>query len=196
MYHKHHTEALVLKSVAESTDNKRLVLLTRDLGVVFAHVKSGRTGASKLKAGIQEYSFGEYSLLHGKIGWRCVSVRTEGNYFEILKTSKEKVVSKTRVLNLLQALVTGEEPNKKIFEDVMSFLEFLNVFEGGELDLLEALVIARVLFELGFLRHEAKFEYLFGSSQIDTDILNKVAPDKKDLIKIINEALRAAEVKT
>jgi recombinational DNA repair protein (RecF pathway) len=196
MYHKHHTEGIVLASVSESTDNKRLILLTKDLGVVIAQVKSARSGLSKLKPGIQEYSFGEYSLLHGKIGWRCVSVSTLGNYYELVRNDPEKITVLSRVLKLLRTIMTGEEPNQNIFEIVENFLKRLVGAEARELSLLESLVLSRILFELGFLRHEEKFHTLVSRSSIEKQDLTEVDTHRTTLIKLINEALKAAEIMT
>ncbi len=194
MYHKHHTRGVVLASLLESVDNRRVLLLTPDLGLVSAQVKSARVAASKLKAGIQEYSFGEYSLLHGKMGWLLVSDRAQGNVFELNKNSKRKISIISRVLNLVRIAVAGEESNPKIFEIIDSFLEYIKDAEEAEEEIVEVATVARLLCTLGFLRHDPTLDEAMACSTISKAEIVLFQKSKLDLVVRINEALAAAEI--
>lgn len=196
MYHKHHTKGIVLASLIESADSRRLLLLTSDLGLVLAQVKSARVAASKLKAGIQDYSYGEYSLLQGKMGWRLVSVRANGNFFETNKKSKIKTLIISRILNLVRILVAGEEPNSRMFEILDQFLRYIENVEQSEEETIEVLVVARLLYELGYLRHVEWLEEVMSRVEIKGEDIVLLNTNKLELVKYINEALAAAGIKS
>lgn len=190
MYYKHHTKAIVLNTNLEGDSSKFLRIFTEDLGLVFAKVQGARNIHSKLRSGVQDFSFGEFSLVSGKLGWKVVSVRPEKNYFEILKNEKQKVKVVGNVFNLIKRLVETDSIQKELFKVVLNFLDFIVLAKDDEVSLIECLTLMRILHILGFMRHDPDFVFLTSSSNIDISHLKQIAPKRSKLIELINESLK------
>ena len=108
MYHKHHTRGIVLSGKPEGEDSRRLNLFTENFGLLSVRVQGARNIYSKLRSGSQNFSFGDFSLIHGKTGWKLVSVRVRVNFFETIRFSDEKLKMTGNILRLVQKLVSEE----------------------------------------------------------------------------------------
>lgn len=196
MYHKHHTKGIVLVSKSEGVSDRRVAILTSELGLVWARAQSARQDLSKLRAGCQEFALGEFSLVQGKTGWRLVGVRTEKNFFEICKNEPAKLEIMANIFRLLRRLISGEEANPKLFQTISDFLEFLVGAENAESQALELLVVMRIMHLLGFLREDPEFLEHLSFSKIENQDLQFIALRRARIVRLINESLSVADANT
>ena len=191
MYRKHHTRGIVIGSKIEGDSNKRANIFTEKFGLVSARVQGARNPQSKLRASCQDFSFGEFSLVYGKVGWRVVSAGAYKNFFESFRSSPTKLKIAGNILNLIKKLVSEEEAHTTLFSVVSNFFNFLVTAEEKDIALSECLTLLRVLHILGFMRHEPELAIPISSSEIDIKDLEAIAPRRSQVIKLINESLKA-----
>lgn len=194
MYHKHHTKGLVIQSKGEGNDSRRVYLFTEKLGLLNARVQGARNIKSKLRVGAQEFAAGEFSLIHGRSGWKLVSVRVDKFFFELLRYSPTKMIVMGNVLNLIKKLVGEDEGNESLFNVISNFLDFLVTAKEDHLSLAECLVLLRILHFLGYVRHEPEFGLPLVSQEIEPDFLEQIAPRRVKMIELINESLKATHL--
>lgn len=196
MYSKHHTKGIVLFGLSEGLSDRRVGLLTENLGLVWAKAQSARSGVSKLRLSCQDFSLGEFSLVSGKAGWRIVSGRSQKNFFEILKDNPEKIRIMANVFALLRKLLSGEEASPTLFVTISNFLEFLVLAKPTEVAPLEWLTLSKILHILGFLREDPEISSYINIDTIDSENLALLAPKRERFIKLINESLSVARIGT
>jgi len=177
MYRKYHTKGIVISSKIEGDSNKRVNIFTENFGL--------------LNARVQDFSFGDFSLIHGKTGWKVVSSRAEQNFYEVFRNSQTKLKIVNNVLNLIKKLVSEEEAYTPLFSVVSNFLNFLITAKEQDVALSECLTLLRILHILGFMRHDPEFSIPISSSEIKSKDLEAIAPKRSSVIKLINESLKA-----
>ncbi len=154
MYCKHHTKGIVVGSKIEGDSSKRANIFTENFGLISARVQGGRNIRSKLRSGCQDFSFGDFSLVHGKSGWRVVSSRAEKNFFELFRNFPDKLKIVGNILNLIKKLTSEEEAHTPLFSVVSNFLNFLVTAKEQDIALAECLTLLRALHILGFMGHD------------------------------------------
>jgi len=194
MYHKHHTKGIIIAGVADGMSDKRVGIFTENLGFLWAKVQSVRSGTSRLRSHCQDFTCGEFSLVHGKTGWRVVSIRSDKNLYELIKNSPEKIKILANIFRLLRKLLNGEEANQQLFSMLDNFLGFLVVARGAEATLAEYLILSKILYCLGFLKESPELSTYIGVTEINEAHLALLAPKRVDLIKLINDSLKAAQI--
>jgi DNA repair protein RecO len=192
MYHKHHTKGIIIGTKVEGSDSKRAEIFTESFGFINARVQGGRNLHSKLRSGSQSFSMGEFSLVHGKTGWRVVSARAEKNLFELFKNSPEKLKIVCNVLNLIKKLVGEEGSQGYLFGIVEKLFNFLDEAKESEVALAECLTLVRILHALGYMRSDPELAIPISSSEIQSSDLEALAPRRSKLVALINESLKAA----
>lgn len=195
LYQKHHTKGIILGSKNDGDDSKRVAIFTENFGLINAKIQGARTVKSKLRFGAQDFSLGEFSLVHGRAGWKVVSAKSEKNIFESLRYSKEKLKAAGNVLNLIKKLSGEEEAHSIIFEIISNFLVFLSESPKEMVILAECLTLIRILHSLGYLRHDPDFSAPLSSSVINTSELELIAPHRSKMITLINESLHATQIR-
>lgn len=190
MYHKHHTKGIIISGRIEGDSNRRVSLLTEDFGLINAKVRGARNSFSKLRGGSQDFSAGEFSLVHGKSGWGVVSVRSEKNFFESLRNSQTKLKVVGNIFGLIKKLVSGEEADTILFNTVLNFLNFLTKAEEKDIALAECLTLTRILHSLGYMRHDPELLIPLSSAEIATKDLEAIAPKRAKMVQLINESLK------
>jgi DNA repair protein RecO len=195
MYKKHHTKGIIISGKAESKDSRRVDIFTEEFGLLSVRVQGARNIHSKLRFGVQNFSFGEYSMVHGRTGWRLVSARPEKNFFEIFRSSSDKIKIAGNILNLIKKLTSenseaGSETS--LFKVVSNFFDFLEKSEDKDIDLAECLTLMRILHSLGYMRHDPELMIPLSSSEILSEHLDTIAPRRSKIVSLINESLKAA----
>ncbi|MEK7116895.1 MAG: recombination protein O N-terminal domain-containing protein [Patescibacteria group bacterium] len=221
MYRKHHTRGIVVSGKIEGDSNKRINIFTENFGLINARVQGSRNIHSKLRGGSQDFSFGEFSLVHGKSGWRVVSARADKNLFEAFRNSPAKLKIVSNILNLIKKLVSEEahislataklSAKSGVFNIVYNFFTFLEKVshfasssakatldkeasrgeERNEIILAECLTLIRILHILGYMRHDPELSILISSYEINIDDLETIAPRRSKMVALINESLKA-----
>jgi len=192
MYHKHHTKGIVVSSKIEGDSNRRVNIFTENFGLINAKVQGARNIQSKLRGGTQDLSLGEFSLIHGKTGWKVVSARTDINLFEEFRNSRTKLKIVNNILYLINKLVSEEEAHSSVFSIISNFFNFLKKAEEKDVAIAECLTLLRILHSLGFMRHDPEFMIPMSSTEIATSDLEIIAPRRLKIIELINESLKAA----
>jgi hypothetical protein len=209
MYYKHHTKGIIIGSRIEGDSNKLINIFTESFGLINAKVQGARNIHSKLRSGSQDFSYGEFSLVAGKAGWKVVSTRSERNLYEIFRNSPEKLKIVGNVLNLIKKLTTEEarlntsehgrgsnetplEAQTSLFQIVSIFFDFLITAKEQDMALAECLTLVRILHVLGYMRHDPELLIPMSSMDINIDDLEKIAPRRSKMIALINESLKTA----
>lgn len=191
MYHKHHTRGIIVSSKIEGDSNRIVNIFTENFGLINTKVQGARNIQSKLRGGTQDLSFGEFSLIHGKTGWRVVSARANINLFEEFRNSQTKLKIVNNILYLINKLVSEEEAHSSIFSIISNFFNFLKNAKDKDIASAECLTLLRILHSLGFMRHDPEFMIPMSSTEIGAEDLEKIAPRRSKIIELINESLKA-----
>ena len=197
MYCKHHTKGIVVGNRIEGDSNKYIDLFSENFGLVSARVQGARNLHSKLRGGSQDFSLGEFSLVHGKNGWRLVSARTEKNFFEIFRNSPNKLKIVCNILNLIKKLISEEETKhsyNSVFNIISNFFDFLIKADEEDIVLSECLTLIRILHVLGYMRHDPELSIPISSAEIEIKDLATIAPRRSKMIELINESLKATNL--
>jgi DNA repair protein RecO len=190
MYCKHHTRGIIISSKIEGDSNRLVNIFTENFGLINAKIQGARNIHSKLRSGSQDFSFGEFSLVHGRAGWKVVSVRAERNFFEVFRNSPSKLKIAGNILSLIKKLVF-EEAGGSLFDIVINFFIFLMTAKEQDIALAECLTLVRILHSLGFMRHDPELLIPMSSVEIEIKDLEMIAPKRSKMIKLINESLKA-----
>ncbi len=197
MYHKHHTRGIIVSNKIEASDSCRVSIFTESFGIISAKVQGARMLRNKLRGGVQEFCTGEFSLVHGKTGWRVVSARAEKNLFEDFKHYPEKLKIVVNIISLIKKLVAEDPPvqvgekHNLLFDTVAKFFIFLQQIKESEVALAECLTLMRILHILGYMRHDPELTVPLSSSEIEIRDLETIAPRRSKIVTLINESLKA-----
>lgn len=143
------TDSIVLK-VFKSDNSAYYLILTKELGLIRARAQGVRKIDSKLRFGLQEYSFSKISFVLGKNGWRITGALPFKNfYLEAINQRQKKIIANISavVIRLLQ----GEESNPILFECVLNGLDIINKSDDENIFYFEILTMVRILFILGYV---------------------------------------------
>ncbi len=190
MYHIYQTEGWVLASKNVGEANRFLDLFTFDLGLIRAMAQSVRKINSKLRYGLQDYSFGKISLVKGRDFWRIVNVQRLDDFNSIYK-DKEIFQMVCRIFALLKRLIRGEEKDGRIFEDINGAIGLIgeNRLSRLELGILEIILVFRILQKLGYVPREKRLNYLADFFVWEIDLLKVDDITKSLALKQINNSL-------
>lgn len=191
MYHKHHTRGIVIRGKAFGDESRQVVLFTEKFGLISARVQGARNPHSKMRGGAQDFSCGEFSLVHGKSGWKVVSIRVKENFFEALRLSETKLKVAQNVLFLVRKLTDEEESGGEVYNIVLNFLNFLKEAREKDVPLSECLTLLKILHLLGFVRHSPELSIPISRSEIEINDLESIAPLRAKIVKLINESLKS-----
>lgn len=191
MFIKHHTKGIIVSSKIEGDSDKRVNLFIEKFGLINARVQGARNIHSKLRSGSQDFCLGEFSLVHGKTGWKVVSVRADKNLFEEFRTRPDRLKIVCNVLNLVKKLVSEEESHTPVFNIIYNFFNFLITAKKQDIALAECLSLVRILHSLGYMRHDPELSISITSSEININDLETIAPRRFQMISLINESLKA-----
>lgn len=193
MYHKYHVKGLILSSLEEGQDNKRVWMLTDHLGLISAKSVSGRSLSSKMRLAIQEYTLGNFSLVYGKGGWRLVGASSDKNYFELMKCSFLKLKAFLNISNLVKRLVMEQEMGGELFGVIINFLDFISSSEEKHVFLAECITVLRVLYRLGFLDKDISPDLYLQDVDLENSFFS-LPYESSYLVSIINKSLKETGV--
>lgn len=195
MYHKHQTEGLILKSYDSGDSNKKLALLTQDLGLIYAHVQGARALASKLRGSIQEFSLGKYTLVKGSGGWKLVGAHAERNIFREFQQDEEKLKIIINIFNLVRSLVGEGAQAENIHASLKIFLEQFASVPEEYVKFAEYATLIKILYELGYVSPQKETEVIRDSFSLSSEKLASIGAHKEKIVNTINQAFSAAHLK-
>lgn len=196
MYHLYHTDAFVLGGAPFGEGSKIISLFTRELGFLSASAKSVREERSKLRYGLQDFSYSDITLVRGKEFWRLTNAELRHQIMDEQNYSQEKAKMVGRICALLRRLLVGEEKNEPLFIAVLLGFRFLkdattkDLLEGAEI-----ILVLRILYFLGYLAPRGEFDPflshadLWGEAVISTALLCRTLA-----ISEINNSLKETQL--
>ncbi len=189
-----HTNALVLGSRTSGEANKRITLLTRELGLVHAMVQGIRHGKSKLRFALQDFSLASVDLVRGREVWRVTSGQPQESFSGLLLQKSTKSLFE-KVMRLLGRLYQGEIPNEILFDEIIKFLRFMKETQlpHVEIPLVEVVIITRILHHLGYLASQDNDHALL-EGPYTTELFAHVRTIRPRLVQEINQSLQETQL--
>ncbi|PIR38789.1 MAG: hypothetical protein COV34_00520 [Candidatus Zambryskibacteria bacterium CG10_big_fil_rev_8_21_14_0_10_42_12] len=193
MYHTYSTDAIVLESKAMGDSSRLLWLFTKDFGLILADVKSARGHLSKLRPSIQTYSYGLFTLVRGKRGWKVINVIGKGNhYYELRSTRSDAIEALARTSHVMRKLIGLDDV---VHEDVFSLLsqgiEQMKCSNATESCVIESVMVCRMLGRLGYMTHEGLPQLLVSPYlNFSEELLAAAVPMRAALNRRINASLK------
>jgi len=196
MYHLYHTPALVLGSVPRGEGSKLVSLFTRELGLLTAAAQSAREERSKLRYGLQDFSYTEVTLVRGKEFWRLTRAECTLNVAKELCASPAAARMVGRVCALLRRLLAGEERNEPLFDALGAGFRFIvGKPDAQSVEGTEIVLVLRILYFLGYLAPRGEFDpFLTHAVLWDESVISKALLFRTLAISEINESLKASQL--
>lgn len=185
------TEGFILKSVNFSEANKYFYIFTKNFGLIKATAQSVRHLKSKLRYSLEDYSFGNISVVRGREVWRITSADKILNIKET-----EQFLLLSRIFSLLLRLLHGEEKNDLLFESLKEGMYFLDKFEINNqnktevLSSLECILALRILSTLGYIGKLPDFDQFTSSPYFTPELMQTMSVLKLRAILEINKSLK------
>lgn len=195
MYHKHQTEGIILKGYDSGDSNKKIVLLTSDLGLIYAHAQGARALPSKLRGSIQEFSLGKFTLVKGAGGWKAVGAYTEKNIFKELRGQETRLKIVNNVFNLVRSLVGEGAHAENVYAPLRIFLERLGSVSEDDIKLAEYAILLKILHGLGYISPQEEIMGILENFSLLPENLAIIKSTKERTVAAINQALAAAHLK-
>jgi recombinational DNA repair protein (RecF pathway) len=159
-YQTYITEAIVCGSWNRNTADKSILLFSREAGMVYVQAKSVRKEISKQRYALQDASYIRATLIRGKTGWKIAGTESLQNFYMCADTREARALLRDTIL-LLRRVIRGETPHPDIFDDVVHVLRHENTYPCT---ILKSVLFVRILYILGYVVREQKYEYLFENS--------------------------------
>ena len=193
MNHVYSTTAFVLKSFPISESNKKLVLLSRDFGVMRVNAQAVRKMESKLRPMIQDYSRAEFSIVRGNQGWRLINAANSDNLRAMLPKEKFSVLAKVFVL--IDRFIPEEDGDSAIFVLAENFVNFLmsETIEGRDLEGFEILTVLKILNLLGYLENKNNLQSVV-QMKYSLESIREILRHKAESVRIVNQAIKESHL--
>lgn len=196
MYHLYHTDALVLGSTPAGEGSKTIALFTRELGFLTASAQSVREERSKLRYGLQDFSYSETTLVRGKEFWRLTRADLVENIFQELADSKKAVRMVARIVALLRRLLVGEEKNEPLFLAVLDGFRYVKEAKSKDsIEGVEIVLVLRILYLLGYLAPRGEFDsFLSHAGLWDDGVISQALLFRTLAVSEINNSLQQSQL--
>lgn len=185
----HTTHALVLGSADVQDADRLFWLLTEDLGLLFASAKSVREETSKLRYALQDLSQPRVSLVRGRGLWRLTGA--EENGAEKLNLAASKVFG--RIAALIRRVMPTDEDNPEVFAVVSNARKAL-AWPKADIQTIERITVARVLYQLGYLSCTQEYRGIVDSLDYGEEVLERGDELGQKLIHDINAGLAESQL--
>lgn len=167
-HHIYHTKGLIIAQKQRGEADIMLKIFTPEFGMVLAVAQGARKLESKSRFALTQYSIPEVDLIKTKDSFRVGAARPEkGSINQFQKRLRAKVSA------ILARFVIHEEPNEKLYKDILEIVEV----PGKNSDLLAMLVILNHLGYWHLNEVEKKFIETAEISQNDKKLLIKKVDD-------------------
>jgi DNA repair protein RecO len=188
MHHIYHTEGIILGSKNYGETGRYYSIFTRDLGMVYASAQGVRKLSSKLRFVLQDFVYIKVDLVQGKDFWRVTSA-SKTNKLEQLSKTPETLTVVTNVAKLLKRLLAGIEKNELLFVDLINGLTILEKSEIKDLRNIEAIMVLRILNNLGYIGGNDVLQNLV-KSPFEENLIFEVSKSRSQVLSQINKALK------
>jgi len=164
------------------------------MGLIRATAQGIRLAKSKLRYSLQDFSYAKIDLVHGRDVWRVTSATTITS-FPYTRSDKQSLVLIARIVKLLERLCDTEEPNIKIFDDLIRSLHLLDVVDVDPMlrEALELHLVLRVMHTLGYIEESTILnQYL--NADFDNESIESLLKEKRSIISHINKAINESQL--
>jgi DNA repair protein RecO len=183
------TEGVVLAKRGNGEANVRISILSEELGLIRAAVRSSRVEVSKLRYGLEPLTRARYSLVRGKAEWRLVGVESIAR--DCVGPTVARRQAAGRIARLLLRLVQGEEPVPELYRAVREGLLFLaSAANEQDAQAVECVLVLRVLAQLGYLPHTPALTPFIQDTFFSIELAAEAARSRSLLVRTINESLQ------
>jgi len=188
MHHIHHTEGIILGSRNYGEAGKCFYVFTRDLGMIYASAQGVRKMSSKLRFILQDFAYVRVDLVQGKDFWRVTSASKTNKLEGVLKNYGTYGVF-SNIANLLKRLLAGVEKNETLFTDLINGLSILEKSEENDLRNIEAIIVLRILNNLGYIGGSEMLQNLI-KSPFEENLIFEASKSRSQILQQINKALK------
>ena len=187
MHNIYTTEGFILKSINFGEANKFFFIFTKEFGLIKAAAQGVRHLKSKLRYNLEDFSFGQISVVRGKEIWRITSAEKK-----LTLKNKETFQLLSRIFSLLLRLLHGEEKNDLLFTGLKEGVNFLdkNLLNEENLANFECILALRILSALGYIGKLGDFDQFTTSPYFSQGLLNNMSALKSKAIWEINKSLK------
>lgn len=189
-YNHIETPCFVVDSKDIGESNRAFLLVCDKLGPLWATATSIRKNQSKLRYHLQKYENINISLIEGREYWRIVGVSSidDGIQYRQLTSDLKQMIA--RIFLLVRKFLVGEERNGEMYSLLASSFAYAQNSEinSEEIFALELLTVVRILMLLGYVD---KNSFSIGTD-INRDSLYIVGENKKEILKMVNSAIKAS----
>jgi hypothetical protein len=141
---------------------------------------------------MEEYSYGEFSLVKGKNGWQLTNVSNVGNFFFEAKEYSRKTLA--QISSVLVKMIQGEVEQSDIYETVLNSFAYLSNTEKENVHSVEIVTVLRVMNFLGYVETTDEIKKLTSQLNLDDSLVEYVSRNKIGLVGIINKAIKASQL--
>lgn len=193
-YHIYTTKGITLGSEPAREADRLYSILTEDLGLIRARAIGVRKERSKLRGMLEPFSLVTVSLVRGQEQWRITNAALEMSLSAELRGAPELAIF-ARVFSLLEKLVVGEEKHPELYRVLEEAVRYVFTERTAQTaaDAFEALVVARMLWELGYVS-ASDFPKEYFDGRLTNDLLTRAESDKSKLVEAINSGLRQSHL--
>ena len=189
MHHIYHTEGIILGSKNYGEAGKYYSIFTRDLGMVYASAQGVRKMSSKLRFILQDFAYLKIDLVQGKDFWRVTSA-SKTNKLEQLTKNPRTLKVFSNISKLFKRLLAGVERNDVLFTDLVNGLSILEKTKTNEeLRNIEAIIVLRILSNLGYIGRDEKLQSLV-KSPFEENLIFEAMKSRRQILSQINKALK------
>jgi DNA repair protein RecO len=188
MHHIYHTEGIILGSKNSGECGKYYYVFTRDLGMVYATATGVRKMSSKLRFVLQDFAYVKIDLVQGLNFWRVTSA-SKTNALEHLTKNPKTFEVFSNIVNLLKRLLAGIEPNEALFIDLINGLSILEKAKVEDLRNIEAIIVLRILNNLGYIGEDKILQNLV-KSPFEENLVFEISKSRPEVLHQINKALK------
>ncbi len=192
-YHIYTTEGLILKKKSVRESDTLLYVLTKDYGLILASARSSRLLKSKLRQFLQEYSLVRLSCIKSKNGWKITNADNVTTSFYNYPISSRPVLA--NISAVLLKMITGETPQKEIFEIVRDgFASLANYQNESEMRSIEILTVFRLMNKLGYVPYHSELSRFADNSDWRKELFKEAEQERTYLISTINKAIKESHL--
>ncbi len=191
-YRVYTSPGMVLKKKNSGERDVVLYILTRDLGLVAASARSTRSSKSKLRGFTEEFTYGEFSLIKGRNGWKLTNVSDAENFFFSAPEYSRKTMA--QISSVVMKMTQGESPHMEVFETVSKCFSFLTQARAEDVLSAEFLCVLRIMSELGYVHADNDVGVLLSNDSFDSDFLQKVQDNRIKIVAVINKAMKESQL--
>ena len=157
MYEIYETKAYVLKTIMRKESDQRVLLFSKDFGLIWADVSGSKKESSKMRNFLQDLTYANFCLVQGKTGYRVTGGKfIENIFFDLQKNQDENLLRKVQSIKnifvLFEKIFHKDEKDEKVFNLLERLFEDLKEKSNEKkIEEKEVVFLSKVFFILGYL---------------------------------------------